>query len=167
MPVTRTYLCNDCKEQFEVTCAPNDGDPDCPHCAVVLQWKPVRFAIGGSTIGKAAKVAQDIMEKDYSMSNIKDAKYEGETAYVTPTTTTAQNDQLSQQMSEVVQQRPQMLPAAKEFFKAGAAGFGGVDMSGVRSGPMAEFTGARALNKLQNAAHDGKLGPICRPIFKS
>jgi len=166
MPVTRTYECNECRERFEVTCASGDGDPDCPHCAVVLQWKPQRFAIGGSPVMQAEKIAQDIIENDFGMSNIKDAKYEGETAYVAPTTTTAESDKLSQQMSEVVQQRPQLSPMAKQFFQGGAASFGNVDLGALKAGPSAGATGARALNMIQNAAQEGRLGPICKPIVR-
>lgn len=166
MPIVRTYECIDCKEQFEVECAPDDGDPGCPHCAVVLQWRPQRFAIGGSPASRAADITQKVMEQDYGLTNFKDAKHEGETAFMAPSHTTAENDQLSQQMSEVVQHRPQMLPAAKQFFQGGAAGLGGVDLSGIRAGPAAGYNGGRAINSIHNLGHAGKLPPLCKPIAR-
>ena len=70
--IIRTFACNDCDALFEVTGGMNDPDPECPACNMVMDWRPTSFNIGGSTEGKAVKVAQEILETEYGLTNYKD-----------------------------------------------------------------------------------------------
>jgi hypothetical protein len=73
MPIVRTYGCPDCGNFLEVTLTMDQADaepPPCPVCAkqTAQEFKP--FAIGGSTRSKAEKLVEDIIDKDYNVSNI-------------------------------------------------------------------------------------------------
>src|SRR5215470_17509578 len=82
--VIRTYLCEECNTQFEVACeSGSDGDPDCPNCAVVLQWVPSRMNIG-TVKSKAIDYTQKMVEQDYGLSNMNDGNREGDVAYKAP-----------------------------------------------------------------------------------
>lgn len=79
MPVIRTFGCDDCGLQFEVTQGMDDPHPDCPRCCQVLEWRPTSFNIVG-TKSKAIDVTQKIMEDDYGYSNFNDNMREGDVA---------------------------------------------------------------------------------------
>lgn len=74
MPIVRTYGCGTCGHFLEVTLTMeqvDDPEPICPHCAVApmqQEFKP--FAIGGSTVGKAVKMAETIAHEDYGVADI-------------------------------------------------------------------------------------------------
>jgi hypothetical protein len=100
--IIRTYACEDCKEIFEVEL--DDGsapDPPCPYCAVELQWRPGMFSIGNSNMSKATAVAQDILEKDYGLTNFKDDAREGEASFIAPVKTTAEREAEAQAFAEI------------------------------------------------------------------
>jgi putative FmdB family regulatory protein len=75
MPIVRTYGCNDCGNFIEVILTLQQADdppPECPHCArgaMQQEFKP--FAIGGSTVGKAAKLAETIAAEDYGVADMQ------------------------------------------------------------------------------------------------
>jgi hypothetical protein len=75
MPVVRTYGCERCGHFIEVTLTlaqVDDPAPECPHCATVpmqQEFKP--FAIGGSTVGKAVKLAETIAAEDYGVADMQ------------------------------------------------------------------------------------------------
>ena len=79
MPVIRTFGCDDCGLEFEVTQGMDDPHPDCPRCCQVLEWRPTSFNIVG-TKSKAIDVTQKIMEDDYGYSNFNDNMREGDVA---------------------------------------------------------------------------------------
>ncbi len=79
MPVIRDYHCDDCGQEFRVTCNSSDPAPDCPHCNRVLEWTPGLFSITG-TKSKAIDATQQIMEQDYGYSNFNDNMREGDVA---------------------------------------------------------------------------------------
>jgi hypothetical protein len=174
--IIRTYECSDCDQMFEVECAADDGDPPCPVCATVLEWRPQRVNIGGSSIGKAANVVQDIIENDYGMTNFKEAKHEGDTAAITPVETTSSREAAAQEAAEIARAMtgpalpPGMQQAVKGFW-AGSAGGPPMGMQqmlqGTRTGPEAGVTGAGIVHGLSQMNREGKLGPICRPLAKS
>jgi putative FmdB family regulatory protein len=75
MPIVRTYGCGDCGHFLEVTLTMeqvDDPPPDCPHCAaqpMQQEFKPI--AIGGSTVGKAVKLAETIAAEDYGVADMQ------------------------------------------------------------------------------------------------
>ena len=75
MPIVRTYGCGDCGHFLDVTLSMeqvDDPPPDCPHCASVATqqiFKPV--AIGGSTVGKAVRMAETIAAEDYGVADMQ------------------------------------------------------------------------------------------------
>ena len=111
--IIRTYRCDDCQQVFEVTLdSGNDGDPDCPSCTKVLDWVPTRFAT--TTVKtKAVKVAQDILEQDYGLTNWKDGNREGDVAAIMPAPTRQQTEEQAKIAREVQQMAEQArLPPA-------------------------------------------------------
>jgi hypothetical protein len=79
MPIVRTYGCNECGHFIEVTLTMeqvDDPPPDCPRCnawdlkeKMHQEFKPV--AIGGSTVGKAVKLAETIAAEDYGVADMQ------------------------------------------------------------------------------------------------
>lgn len=86
MPIVRTYGCNACGRFTEVTLTleqSEDPPPYCPFCAVTQmqqEFKPI--AIGGSTAGKAHKLAEEIAREDYGVANMQRDLREGSTPKV-------------------------------------------------------------------------------------
>jgi putative FmdB family regulatory protein len=74
MPIVRTYGCEQCGHFIELTLSMeqvDDPPPPCPACEAQETsqiFKPV--AIGGSTVGKAAKLAETIAHEDYGVADI-------------------------------------------------------------------------------------------------
>jgi hypothetical protein len=102
--IIRTYKCDDCELEFEVDCESNDPDPDCPQCSKVLDWVPGMFAINGVK-SKAIDYAQDIIEKDFGLSNLKDNTREGEPAYLEPPAPqTNEREKIERAVREYVQE---------------------------------------------------------------
>lgn len=122
--IIRTYLCQDCGERFEITLeSGNDGDPDCPYCARVLQWTPTKFAISTNK-SKALDLTQKIVEEDYGLTNLKDNLREGDVAAMTPVKTTADreaDEALQRDLRDLATNSERMHPAARTFF-GGAQG---------------------------------------------
>jgi putative FmdB family regulatory protein len=75
MPIVRTFGCNDCGHFIEVTLTMeqvDDPPPECPHCTgdrMQQEFKPI--AIGGSTVGKAVKLAETIAAEDYGVADMQ------------------------------------------------------------------------------------------------
>jgi hypothetical protein len=85
MPIVRTYGCGSCGHFIEVTLAMEQADdppPGCPRCATITQqeFKPV--AIGGSTVGKAVKLAETIAHEDYGVADMQHDTRQGGTPKV-------------------------------------------------------------------------------------
>lgn len=86
MPIVRTYMCGDCGHHMSVTLAYEDWDkppPSCPICNKITDqdFRPV--AIGGSVLARANAITEDILDKDFNVSNIKRDTREGSTPTVT------------------------------------------------------------------------------------
>jgi hypothetical protein len=68
-------MCNACGHYLNVTLTAEQWDaaaPECPNCSaqsMAQDFKPV--ALGGSARSKAEKITEDILEKDYHVSDIK------------------------------------------------------------------------------------------------
>jgi hypothetical protein len=61
----------------------DDAPPECPHCASMpmqQEFKP--FAIGGSTVGKAVKLAETIAAEDYGVADMQHDTRHGSTPKV-------------------------------------------------------------------------------------
>ena len=75
MPIVRTYGCGTCGHFMDLTLTMEQVDeepPVCPRCAqtqMAQEFKPV--AIGGSTVGKAAKLAETIAAEDYGVADMQ------------------------------------------------------------------------------------------------
>jgi putative FmdB family regulatory protein len=75
MPIVRTFGCGACGHFLEVTLTMEQADdqpPECPHCAarpMQQEFKP--FAIGGSTVSKAVKLAETIAHEDYGVADMQ------------------------------------------------------------------------------------------------
>jgi hypothetical protein len=133
MPVIRTYNCNDCNQLFEVVLeSGNDGDPPCPYCDKVLDWKPGMFAIKTNK-SRALDITQQIVEEDYGLTNLKDNLREGDVAAMTPPKTAVdreQDDALQRDLRDLAANPDRLSPAARNFFGGGAGGpFQGQNLS--------------------------------------
>lgn len=117
--IRRTYFCEDCRQEFTVSCRPNDPDPRCPNkCDVVMQWRPGSFAIGTHK-GKAVDVTQKILEEDYGLSNFNDRNREGDIAAKMPVETTTQREareMAEQALATVPKLTPDQQKVAAGFF---------------------------------------------------
>ena len=126
--IVRTYHCGECDCEFEFHCESNDGDPDCPMCERLLDWRPKSFAITG-TKARAIDVTQKILEQDYGLSNFKDNTREGETVAMMPTApNTTEREAGVRAMSEMAQHmgapalNPEQAHAAAAFWGGTGAG---------------------------------------------
>jgi hypothetical protein len=178
--IYRTYECLDCQAVYEVAHDSGDeGFPPCPNCEKVLEWRPTRFAIGGSNESKAAKIAQDVMEQDFGLTNYKDNSREGDVGYIDPTRkTAAEKDAIMQRESEAGREvlsrmkdvTPTIQKQADSFFGGQMVGIGQNKVSAQqliaagKSGPGAEVNPMAALHKLGQA---GKLPNNARIIARS
>src|SRR6266568_3768819 len=79
--IIRSYLCNDCGDKFEITFDNGDEpDPVCPYCRdMVLQWQPGMFSIKTGK-SRAMDATQDILERDYGLTDFNDNLREGDVA---------------------------------------------------------------------------------------
>jgi hypothetical protein len=102
--VWRTYECLDCEQMFEVQCAMDASDPDCPNCTKVLEWKPKSFAVGGSNESKAVDFTQKVMEQDYGLTNYRDNAKEGESGIVHRHETTVEREMVEREVRTMIEQ---------------------------------------------------------------
>lgn len=160
MPVIRTYQCNDCGTMFDVTCAPDDGDPDCPKCSIPLEWRPQRFAIGGSTTSKAVDLTQKVLEEDYGVTNFNDQQREGDIAFKgRPKTADERNaiEKLEADAKEYVRAN-QLSPGAKQFWGGQVGGAPANIVASVMADVKAQGKGEKsAMDRLAQAGKEGKL----------
>ena len=131
MPIVRTYLCGDCNCTFDHFHASRDEPaPECPGCkALESQKVPSAFTIGGGNASKAGDIAQDILEKDLGMSNIRDRQREGDIATITP---------------------PHLRPAIENMWKAG----GDVIAAAKAGAKAAAAEGRNPLGLMQRASKE-------------
>lgn len=172
--IYRTYACADCDAVFEVTCeSGNDPDPDCPVCSKVLEWRPTRFAIGGSTEGKAVKIAQEIMEKDFGLTNYKDNNKPGDVGYIDPTRkTVAEADSIGQRDAEIEREvrkniefvspeiKPELQKQADNFFGGQTVKIGQNQIPAsqmIAAGKMGPGANVNPISLLHKAGQAGKL----------
>ena len=87
MPIVRRYECGDCGCKFDKLHFDRaEPPPECPGCQALASKQtqvPAGFSIKGNT-SKAVDIAQDILEKDYGLTNFKDNMREGDIAAITP-----------------------------------------------------------------------------------
>lgn len=78
MPITKTYMCPECAHRMEVTLSADQWDAPPPSCEACdaremdQEFKP--FGIGGSVASRAHKITEDIIARDYGVSNIRSDK---------------------------------------------------------------------------------------------
>lgn len=113
--IYKTFECIDCETQFEVSMAMNDPDPSCPNpdCNKVLEWKPKGFAITGNK-SRAIDYAQDVMEKDYGLTNFRDNNREGDVGVIRHQETRAETELVERTAREMTAQTDN--PAVKAFW---------------------------------------------------
>ena len=180
MSIIRTYACGDCEAIFEMWCESSDElDPPCPNCEKELKWQPKGFAIGGSNQSKAVKVAQDMLENDYGLTNYKDNNKPGDVGYIDPTRkTAAEKDAIMQRESEAGREvLKRMQEVATPTIQKQADNFFGGQMTAIgqnrvpaqqliaaaKSGPGAGVDAMAALHKLGS---EGKLPNNTRVIAR-
>jgi len=170
--IIRTYACVDCQHEWDVECSPDDGDPDCPNCLKVLEWRPVRVNIGGSNASKAVDIAQDVLEKDFGLTNFKDNNREGDVGIVNQVETTASREEDTQLGIEVQQALQKIAPPAPSnpsFWGSGGATTGPVAASaqtliaGTKVGPHADMN---PMAMLHASGKKGLLPTEVRPIAR-
>jgi hypothetical protein len=92
MPIIRTYACEDCFYQMDVTLSmaqADDPPPPCPACAqraMRQEFRPV--ALGGSVSSRAHAIAENIASSDYHVSDMTVGRKEGDRSKVTYKDTT-------------------------------------------------------------------------------
>lgn len=166
--IIRTYECPNCNQQFEVTCESSDGDPDCPFCSRVLEWRPGMFAITGNK-SRAIDITQNILETEFGMTNINDRQREGDVAAIAaPPPGGAERDAQIRQLSEAAQAygQPALTPNQAEMAKAFWAG-GQTPMQSIPAADMlnnaklataaANAEGVNPMALLHKAGKEGKL----------
>jgi len=173
MPVIRTFACDDCGLEFEVTQGMNDPAPECPRCCTVLEWRPQSFSIIGNK-SRAMDVTQQILEKDFGLSNINDHQREGDIAAMPSAPATgAQIDAEIRQVSEHAQQTtgaPPLTPVqaemAKSFWSGGQTPLANIPAAELLSAAKASTATANAenLNPMKLLHDAGKRGQLKTPI---
>ncbi len=120
MAILRTYRCEECGEVFEVTLESSDPDPSCPYCRdVVLQWQPGMFSIK-TRKSRAMDATQDILERDYGLTDFHDNLREGDVAAKTPVRSHEEREAIEKveaDAKELAASAGNMLPAAQQFFQ--------------------------------------------------
>lgn len=183
--IIRSYGCEDCGLEFEVTCdSGDDGDPDCPRCTKVLQWIPKEFAIKTNK-SRAIDYTQDVLEKDYGLSNLNDNAREGDVAYKPPSPPHAgEREAVEREVREYVAQtttpvpqptademRARAIPQTANFW--GAQPTGGVQtqpvaaqtaLAGLKYGP--QYPDRNPMKLLQEGIKSGQLTNKVRIIAK-
>lgn len=172
MPVVRTFACDDCGIEFEVTQAMNDPAPECPQCCVILEWRPQSFNITG-TKSRAMDITQGILENQYGMTNINDHMREGDIAAITPAApSTAEREVQIRQLSEVAQvsgapplSRDQA-EMAKSFWGGGQTPLQNVPAADMLNSAKAATSAANAegVNPMALLHKAGKSGRLKTPI---
>lgn len=178
--IYRTYKCDGCDQMFEVCHeSGSEPSPDCPVCSKVLEWRPTKVSIGGSLEGRSVKLAQDILENDFQLSNYKDNNRDGDVGYIDPTRkTTAENDVIMQRESEAGREvlsrmkdvTPQQQQAVDGFFggqsvKVGQNSIPAQQM--IAAGKMGPAAGVNPMELLHRAGKEGKLPTNFRYIRES
>ena len=99
MPVTRTYLCDDCGYRFtQFHMNRDEPAPECPACYAATHSIPGGFNITTHK-AKAVDLAQKIAEEDYGMTNMRDNSREGDVAALPPSQVqSAEAETLTRQM---------------------------------------------------------------------
>lgn len=172
MPVVRDYHCDNCNEEFTVTCASSSPAPDCPYCSQVLEWTPGMFAITG-TKSKAMDLTQSILERDYGLTNFRDNMREGDTAIINagPPSVAVQDAQI-RQLSEVAQASgappltPQQAEMAKAFWGGGQTPLQQVPAADMLAGAKSATAAANAegVNPMDLLHKAGKAGKLKTPL---
>lgn len=78
MSIIRTYACEACGHVLEVELRADQWaaePPECPRCAANTHQEFTPPAIGGSHLARAARLAEDIAEKDYGVADMKFEKH--------------------------------------------------------------------------------------------
>lgn len=128
MPVNRTYECAKCTERWTMRHENSDDYcKRCPHCGAKANWSPQPLTIGANR-GRAAKLAERIMEKEYGLTDFNGGAREGEVAAkgLAPQTT-VQKEAMIRQIAETTRElstasiSPEMQASVKDatqLFKA-------------------------------------------------
>jgi hypothetical protein len=173
--IVRTYQCADCQAMYEVECNSNDGDPDCPACSTVLQWRPQSFAIGGSIRSKAVDLTQNIMEKDFGLADMKDNVREGEAYFKPPPPKQAAEIEAETRRDiEITNQTGSLPPdlaaqvehSRNTFFGAGGALGGMGAMMSTAAASKGQPGSVDAMGALHQGGKEGKLPTRARIIAR-
>ena len=125
MPVTRTYACDDCGNQWSYLHL-NRDDP-VPECAMCLSKAAPKQLIGSFNIGTVKSKAIDytwkMAQERYGMTDMRDNSYEGDAAALPPSPVqTAEADQLTRLMKEASpEMSSEQADMTKSFWQKGAA----------------------------------------------
>lgn len=164
--IIRTYHCDDCNREFEVTCESTSPDPDCPFCSKVLEWVPGMFAVKTNK-SRAMDTTQQILEQDFGLTNFNDNMREGDVAAkAIPDKTAQQKDAEIRQLSEVAQAVGQPMTEQQQQMAQNFWGGGAVAQSlpaaemlnnAKLSTAAANAEGVNPMSLLHKAGKDGKL----------
>jgi len=166
MPVIRTFACDNCNQQFEVTQNMDDPAPDCPFCSKVLDWVPGMFNVSTSK-SRAMDVTQNILEQDYGLTDFNDNMREGDIAAKNVAAAGSQKSNAEiRQLSEVAQAMGQPMTPQQQAMAANYWGGGAVSqslpaaemLSNARSATAAaNADGVNPMTLLHKAGKQGKL----------
>lgn len=168
MPVIRTYQCATCEFTFQYTHPRSDDPyPPCPNCqANDPAWRPQGFRVRSNRT-KATKVAQDIMERDFGLTNFRDGAREGETAAMGLTAqTTSERERMVQQVAESTRQLANAMSGTireetRAIVKDTASLFGatGGQIATAVTQPVAAKDPAQMMELARFATAQGRLDP--------
>lgn len=172
MPVIRTFGCDDCGLEFEVTQGMNDAAPECPRCCVVLEWRPQSFNITGNK-SRAMNLTQQILETEYGLTNFRDNQREGDIAAINagPPPVAVQDAQ-TRQLSEIAQASgappltAQQAEMAKAFWGGGQTPLQQIPAAQMLADAKAATADANAngVNPMDLLHKAGKAGKLKTPI---
>lgn len=122
--IKRLYRCSDCRTEIrqEVT-DPATPAPDCPTCAMAVEWQAPKPALGTNK-GRAVDYAQRMAEEDYGMTNMRDNVQVGETAAMdAPPLNTVEREKIIKEaveagaaLEQAIQLAPDQAAMAANFF---------------------------------------------------
>jgi DNA-directed RNA polymerase subunit RPC12/RpoP len=178
MPISRTYLCDDCDNRFtRLHWERDEPVPECPYCASEkARQVPGMFSIGTNK-GKAPDMVYRMAEEDYGITDMNDHLYEGDIAMKAPAPIqTAEAEAIVREIKDATGMEDvpvHLKDQVQSFWKTNTTPQAAPEANALRtqleaqakaSAATTRESGADPMALLHNAGKEGKFGPSGMPL---